>query len=113
MEYPTLSLNGKPIIQPIQYIDIYVDTIETYQEEAYTRLIRNIENIEDMDGFGYTVLAKPIEALNIVFPNKESFEHITGSNGLRQTMTFVETAESRYNYEYKPNVWMILEKYLD
>lgn len=105
IEYPTLSLNGKPIIQPIQYIDIYVDTIETYQEEAYTRLIRNIENIEDMDGFGYTVLAKPIEALNIVFPNKEeSFEDITGSNGLRQTMTFVETAESRYNYQYKPNV---------
>ena len=63
-------------------------------------MIDVIENIEDMEGFGYTILAKPLEALNIVFPN-ENMEDITGSKGLRRIMNYVETDDSRYNYEYK------------
>ena len=102
MEYPSVSLNGKPIIQPIQYIDLYIDTIGTYQEEGYNNLIKNIDNIEDMDSFGYTILSKPLEALNIVFPNRNDFyEEITGRDGLRRIMNFVETKESRYDYKYK------------
>ena len=105
IKYPTVSLNGKPIIQPIQYIDVYVNTIETYQEKRYNSIIGMIEKIEDMDGFGYTVLAKPLEALNIVFPNiDESLEDITGSNGLRRIMNYAESGESRYNYEYKSDI---------
>ena len=53
--------------------------IGNYQEKGYNSLIKNIDNIEDMDGFGYTILSKPLEALNIVFPNeKNNYEEITG-----------------------------------
>ncbi len=105
MKYPNISLNGKTIIQPIQYIDVHVNTIGSYQEKGYNNLIDIIENIEDMEGFGYTILSKPLEALNIVFPNSnDSFEDITGSSGLRRVMNFVETNDSRYNYDYKKNI---------
>ena len=77
----TTQFNGMPILQNLQFIDIFLNKLDSYQEYVYQLLINNIKdgfNDEDMtkyeeaSTFGtYTVLQPPIHALNIVYPNKQ------------------------------------------
>ena len=83
--YPKFQLNGLPIPAPAEEehrntIKLTLSTIGSYQMLAYKCIMHNIKNsvlfnsenakavFEDMESFGYTLLQKPIEALNIVFP---------------------------------------------
>lgn len=83
--YPKFQLNGLPIPLPLKEehrntIKLTLSTIGSYQMLAYKCIMHNIKNsvlfnsenakavFEDMESFGYTLLQKPIEALNIVFP---------------------------------------------
>ena len=52
----------------------------------------------NMESFGYTLLQRPLEALNMVYP-MESYDRqdidikdIVGKGGLDRTMTYTETA---------------------
>lgn len=145
--YPTKQMNDTEIKQPMKYINVFTNKIGEYQGKAYrfmlnymkqksfdvyTKQGKTIEmpSFENMESFGYTLLQMPIEALNIVYPNKyidslkianetELFENgreiiidMVGKNGLAKIMNSTEEKQQlnkvRYNFEYKPAV---LRKY--
>ena len=122
LSYPRKQLNGKSIIQPLEHLDVYVNICGSFQELGYNYIISEIKkksekkkdglpNFENMDSFGYTTLQKPLQALNIVYPNsllqegKDNFDSkiLLGSEGLKRTMKYtVNNAKSTYtNFEYK------------
>ena len=75
-------MNGKSILPDNKDVKIikkqvYVTNIGVYQNLVYKLIIHNLRNnkhnekmpnFENMESFGYTMLQKPLEALNIVFP---------------------------------------------
>ena len=82
LTYPRRQLNGKPIIQPLEHIDVFVDRIGSYQETGYNYIIDELKNksttnkeglpsFENMESFGYTMLQKPLLALNMIYPSKK------------------------------------------
>ena len=82
--YPNIQLNGKVIKQGIKYLSIYSNKLGEIQNKGYNLIINNIKkntNIDDelgkvkeSESLGYTVLQRPIEALNIVYPTSILFE---------------------------------------
>ena len=77
-KYPQFKINANPLTQSIELFDIYInDTISPYQEFVYNIVLKNNiakfdeDKINEMESFGYTLLQKPLEALNIVFPNQK------------------------------------------
>lgn len=145
-DYPRIQMNGVEIDSPIQNINIYLNRVEktTYQMQVYLSIIdymrrkshgfytnagiyREMPTFENMDSFGYTLLQRPLEALNIVYPdaeitrmlsesNRENrarfytddlFQKGVGGTGLSNVMTFssMENDEPlKHEYEYKENI---------
>jgi len=121
IEYPRLQLNKKAIIQPIEMLSLYMTSIGEYQQKGYDYIIERLEagdfalggrtmpSFENMEAFGYTMLQRPLEALNIVYPDirlgKETIEpkQLVGKGGLDRVMNYKEVANppSRSNFEYK------------
>jgi len=127
-QYPTVQLNGKLLVQNLEYISVYLTNIGSYQKYGYSyiisylkRLVENGEmgankelpNFENMESFGYTLLQRPLEALNIVYPD-ERIDNITidtdfdpkylvGKGGLNRVMSYKETTNppQRNDFEYK------------
>jgi hypothetical protein len=146
--YPRIQMNGVEIDAPIQNINVYINRVErtTYQMQVYLSIIdymrrkshgfytntgayREMPNFENMDSFGYTLLQRPLEALNIVYPTEagsqmlqtqvdkarlytdDLFHNSVGGTGLAKTMSFstMENDEPlKHEYEYKPET---LKKY--
>ena len=118
--YPRLQYNGKPVIQPLELIDVYLNRIGEYQQKGYEytigllkkkiRLEGEIEskeddelpNFENMEAKGYTMLQKSIQALNMIYPDERldrvingdeiTFEasDIIGSSGMNRIMKYTE-----------------------
>ena len=147
MSYPSKQMNNKeiPLDQQIKFIDIYLNKIYDYQKKGYNFIINYLKTInqkiydnldvdenielaqkqgfEDMASFNYMYLQKPIEALNIVFPNedldkiiekqeteisqeinvnyKSVVSSIIGKEGLSNIVKYDEKNGLRYNYKYK------------
>ena len=154
LKYPTLQMNGKSIDEPIKHLQLYVNTTGDYQMNVYKIIIENLRkrsynnyntygdmrempSFENMESFGYTLLQTPLEALNIVYPNKEmdkfvkkvpesdsaSEESISkensmisnsvGTKGLHNIIKWEETtkpAPLRFNFEYKKGVEHIFNR---
>lgn len=146
--YPRIQMNGVEIDAPIQNINVYINRVErtTYQMQVYLAIIdymrrkshgfftntgnyREMPNFENMESFGYTLLQRPLEALNIVYPTEagsqmlqtqvdksrlytdDLFHQSVGGTGLARTMSFstMENDEPlKHEYEYKPET---LKKY--
>ena len=78
-KYPEFKINTNPLKESITLFDIYVNdaNISPYQEFVYNIILKNNiskfdeEKINAMESFGYTLLQKPLECLNIVFPNSK------------------------------------------
>jgi hypothetical protein len=81
--YPKYQMNGVPVPQDPSVknaIKLTLSDIGSYQMLAYKCIMYNVRNssfftgekskliFENMESFGYTLLQKPLEALNIVFP---------------------------------------------
>lgn len=121
LPYPRKQLNGKTIVQPLEHVDVYVNIAGNYQQKVYDYIIQQIKeksgktkqglpSFENMDAFGYTMLQKPLQALNMVYPNKSFDENakvdakiLLGSDGLKKIMKYTETTNppTRKNFEYK------------
>jgi hypothetical protein len=88
IKYPTIQMNSKPVDKPIKHLQLYVNNTSHYQLHVYNIIIENLRKrsynayniygdmremptFENMESFGYTLLQTPLEALNIVYPNKE------------------------------------------
>lgn len=139
-EMPTLQLNGKKISQPMENIQnaIFLNKIGDYQKLAYEFIVNALRNnykdifkvvgdnsssnlFDSMDSFGYLVLQKLIEALNIVYPNYDFdnnnvtqeeeryvLETTIGKNGLNEIMKYkkhewtkTEPYYLHYNFDYR------------
>ena len=121
LPYPRKQLNGKPIIQPMEHVDVYATIAGTYQQKVYNHIIEEIKekaekskhglpSFENLDSFGYTMLQKPLLALNMVYPNKSfgssskvNSKLLLGTEGLNKIMKYTETTNppTRKNFEYK------------
>ena len=121
--YPKKSLVGKSIVQTIEYLDLFMVDVGSYQKKIYKRLIsemktkqksakKELPNPDNIEKFGYTVLQKPLEALNMVYPQikrssnnsdekKYDLETMTGKSGLNRIMTHEMNNGKRTNYNYK------------
>tara|TARA_Y100000389_G_scaffold36102_1_gene30693 strand:- start:23400 stop:27023 length:3624 start_codon:yes stop_codon:yes gene_type:complete len=123
---PKLQANNKELIQPIQVLDIFMTNMGNYQEEIYDYIMskintKNIDEDEDelsekKEGLGYSVLQKPLEALNMVYPYDEISEKgietdvkdLVGKNGLKRIMKYKKTSTNpnlRYQFEYRDTKW--------
>ena len=134
--YPTKQMNNREIKEPLKRIPVYMNTIGDYQLKGYNYIIDNIRNMstvknkddndsvqqiptfENMESFGYTYLERPLQSLDIVYPNKEFdkiingetstmnqediVKRIVGKNGLMNIMTYKTSEQIRYNFQYKP-----------
>lgn len=124
LAYPRKQINDKSIVQPLEHLDVYVNKCGSYQEKGYKYILSEIKtkagktkngipSFENMDSFGYTVLQKPLLALNMVYPNKlletesPNFDSkiLLGSEGLKRMMKYTETTNppTKKNFEYKHN----------
>lgn len=117
--YPRLQLNDKPILDSINKIDIYMSEIGEYQEIGYKYIMDTLnsddKSLENMESLGYSLLQRPIQALNIIYPNTRfdsmiqgediilDIGDIVGSNGLNNIMSYVEKTSppQKKDYEYK------------
>ena len=78
-KYPEFKINANPLKEALTLFDIYVNetNISPYQEFVYNIILKNNiskfdeEKINAMESFGYTLLQKPLECLNVVFPNNK------------------------------------------
>ena len=70
---PALQLNGTPIPDPLQHLDLYLNPAGSYQESVYNYIIRRkeLEMSDNATSFGSFLLKQPIEALNMVYPSVE------------------------------------------
>ena len=122
LTYPKKQLNGKEILQPLEHLDVYVTNCGSFQQIGYNYIIDSIKekasskkeglpSFENLDTFGYTILQKPLQALNMLYPTKlleddsPKFDSkiLLGSEGLKRCMKWKETTNppTRNNFEYK------------
>ena len=123
--YPIIQLNGKRIIEGIDILSLYLINCGSYQNLGYDAIINylktqvkgkdDLPNFENMESFGYTLLQRPIEALNIVYPNEKfdnyingtsenfNIKELVGKQGLNNIMSYKESTNPpfRSNFEYK------------
>ena len=80
--HPMLQLNGTPIPNPLQHLDLYLNPAGTYQEAVYSHIIerKRLEMTADATSFGSFLLKQPIEALNMVYPSTEFDKLLERSN---------------------------------
>ena len=71
--HPSQQLNGTPIPNPIQHLDLYLTPAGAYQEAVYHHIIdrKRLEMTADATSFGSFLLKQPIESLNMVYPSAE------------------------------------------
>jgi len=123
--YPRLQINSKDISEPIQFLSLYMVSLGGYQNAGYNYIINKLSDsdelsIDKMEQLGYVQLTKPLEALNIVYPNTKLFEedmdaeidikNLVGKGGLNNIMTYKESASppTKNKFNYKSD---ILEAY--
>jgi hypothetical protein len=120
---PSVQLNGMAIRQPVEMLSIYLAQCGPDQQIGYDYIINHLkENVgkdtgrkmpdfENMEAFGYTLLQRPLEALNMVYPDKRMADTVVdpkdlvGKAGLSRIMKFKESNSPifRGDFEYKTN----------
>jgi hypothetical protein len=123
-KYPEFQLNNKPIIQGIKHLSLYITRLGDYQSIGYNYIVSKLSpesmlEVDMPDQLGYIQLQRPLEALNIVYPNPklsmelEDLDSITiddkelvGKNGLDNIMTYKNslTPPSKTDFEYKEDI---------
>ena len=114
---PKIQMNGGINISnhTLKHISVYMNEVGDYQNEGYQKILEAMEdipNFKDMESFGYNILQKPIQALNMVFPDPNMNEpdydinELLGKTGLERIMKY----ESSYKPQYKANFEYINEK---
>ena len=98
--YPRMQFNNKPVIQPLELIDLYIEPLGEYQQSGYDYILSKLKKdsstsisgtsgdisqndsspsssnddstptFENMERVGYTLLQKSIQSLNIVYPDE-------------------------------------------
>jgi hypothetical protein len=118
---PGVQLNGMAIRQPLEMLSIFLTQCGSVQQTGYDYIINHLkENVgketgrkmpdfENMEAFGYTLLQRPLEALNMVYPDKRIADTVVdpkdlvGKAGLSRLMKFKESNSPMFrgDFEYK------------
>lgn len=118
---PGVQLNGMAIRQPLEMLSIFLTQCGSVQQIGYDYIINHLkENVgketgrkmpdfENMEAFGYTLLQRPLEALNMVYPDKRITDTVVdpkdlvGKAGLSRLMKFKESNSPMFrgDFEYK------------
>ena len=120
LSYPSIQITGNPVDQPIQHLSLYMIELHAYQTMGYDYIVNHMnsteQSIENLNALGYIKLQRPIEALNMVFPNTLLYEEeldanikvsdLVGKGGLNNTMTYTSSISppTKTNFEYKPEI---------
>lgn len=119
--YPREQMNGMGIVQPIEILSLFTADVGSYQTKGYDYILdrlragdfavagRGMPSFENMESFGYTILQRPLEALNMVYPDSQlgttglDPRTLVGKVGLDRIMSYKEVANppARYNFQYK------------
>ena len=88
--HPTLQLNGTPIGNPLEHLDVYLNPAGAYQEAVYNYIIdrKRMDMSEEATSFGSFLLKQPIEALNMVYPSAD-FDKLVERMGKKKAATAV------------------------
>tara|TARA_X000000368_G_scaffold87803_1_gene66774 strand:+ start:3149 stop:6577 length:3429 start_codon:yes stop_codon:yes gene_type:complete len=105
--YPKKQINGKTLIQGIEYIDVYVTDIGDNQKLIYDKISNDIQSKylnlteEKLDkGIGYQILEAPLQILNMTYPvDIDDIKEAYGKSGLENAMKF---SSKRNDFKYKP-----------
>ena len=107
---PSFQLNKIAIIQGIEFLDLFVNRMQQYQESVYEYILSvNLPVIEkSKGGLGYHLLGSPLQALNIVYPSPDfdsgkqiNYDTLIGKKGLTRIVKF---SKSKTKYKYKDNI---------
>lgn len=121
--YPATQLNGRPVVQVLQYLELFITNIGEYQRNGYNYIIEDIKrksvsglqgmpNFENMESFGYTLLQRPLEALNMVYPDDRLTQNeregeidiepkdLVGKSGLQRVMRYQETVNPPFRGKF-------------
>ena len=131
--YPTIQINDLPVPAPLKYIRTYSNLIpaNSYPFLAYKFIVSVLKSsaqaqLQEINSFD--MLQKPLECLNIVYPNAQFERAIQpqtttdraqyatglatvaiGENGLRGVITYQDKGHPlKHNFDYLPGV---VEKY--
>lgn len=120
---PSVQLNGVAIRQPLEMLSIFLANCGQVQQTGYNYIInnlrenvgkegeRNMPSFENMEAFGYTLLQRPLEALNMIYPDKRLADKkvepkdLVGKLGLSRIMKYRESNSPMFrgDFEYKTN----------
>ena len=123
-KYPKFQMNGATIVSGMEHLSIFLCKMGVEQQKGYDYIISQLKNdvgkdpshvmpsFENMDGFGYTVLQRPLEALNIVYPDNRLLDaaseihpkDLVGKAGLSRILKYKEGSTApflRSEFEYK------------
>jgi superfamily II DNA or RNA helicase len=114
IEYPIQDLNNVNINDKIRLLDIYMNYTSLIQNNIYNYIIYKL-NLKDYKGYKYTDLQKPLQALNIVYPNKIletssindypkidiKIEDLIGKTGLYSVIENIGNKKSEYKFKIK------------
>ena len=113
--YPRKQINGKPIVQGIEHIDLFMNDIGSYQKHGYELAISKIKkDIPDSkkleSGMGWQNVEVPLQTLNFVYPNVSLDKKIAGEDievsprdyigrdGLNSVMLYNESKKKDFKY---------------
>ena len=116
---PAFQLNRKPLSEFIKHLSLYIGELQEYQNDVYNYIIEkfkgdglqeSLSKFKNLDSLGYVLLQRPIEALNMVYPNERfesgsdvEIEELLGKKGLSNIVTYKESYSPpfRGNFKYK------------
>ena len=114
--YPTEQVNGLEISpeDQIKYLDVYVNSLDDYQEKAYNYLIEKMKEKhpqlnEKRKGIQYTMIDGPLQILNFAYPHLELQEEdylekdiqkeLYGRYGMRRLMDYTKSTKREFRYK--------------
>ena len=109
IEYPRFQFNGKPILNKVKYIDLFINSFEVdhFQQICYKNEIKKLEKstqkFKEIDYISYFKILLPLQSLNVVYPYKETY--LLGTKGLDYTMDYEYSSSPRlkHSFTYKNN----------
>ncbi len=114
--YPSQQINGLEITEDnqINYLDVYINTLQDFQERAYNYLIEKMKKKypqlqEKRIGIQYTMMDGPLQILNFAYPHsdlsgddileKDIEKELYGKKGLRRLMDYSKSTKREFTYK--------------
>jgi len=118
--YPSQQINGLEITEDnqINYLDVYINTLQDFQERAYNYLIDKMKKKypqlqEKRNGIQYTMMDGPLQILNFAYPHsdlsrggvdddileKDIEKQLYGKRGLRRVMDYTKSTKREFKYK--------------